>query len=432
MGPVSAPRTSPRQAIAPLRERVLGVVASLLDARGESYAPTSTLPPSLAAYQRWVTGLEQNYQGEFQDAANDFMAAARLDTTWVLPLLFAGAAHANHGDYATADSLYQVVDRRRDRLAPADRYFFELKRAELRGDNGSALRAGHEMLRLAPGSPIALILLSFSAVSLNRPREAIAALTQLDPDRPPVPQYPRYWGVLTSAQHLLGDHEAELAGASHGRRQHPDNLNALYNEGRALAALGRIEVVQRRVDEAEGLPANSGDVPSDVMRDIGAELRAHGHEVAARAAFAQALAWLDNRPAEEQATVRSRQRRAAVLYDLGRWAEARGLLERLTLERPGDVDHRGYLGVLAARRGDRAAALAAERALGALRDPYLHGRHTYWRARIAALLGERERALALLRDSLQQGREYLQVHGEADFAGLRDMPSFRELVQPKG
>jgi len=58
--------------------------------------------------------------------------------------------------------------------------------------------------------------------------------------------------------------------------------------------------------------------------------------------------------------------------------------------------------------------------------------HTYWRARIAALLGERERSLALIRDAIQQGRDYLEVHGEADFAALRDMPSFRNLMQPQG
>ncbi len=432
VGPVSAPVARPRQALASLREAVLGVVATVLDARGSAWAMTSTLPPSLAAYQRWAAGLEHNYRGEFQEAVTDFMAAARLDTTWVLPVLMAGAANSNRGDFVTADSLYQVVDRRRDRLAPADRYFFELKRAELRGDNASALRAGREMLRVAPASSVALILLSFPAMHLNRPREAIAALTRLDSDRPPITQYPRYWGVLTSAQHLLGDYQEELAAAVHGRRQHPENLHALYNEARALAALGRIADVQRLLEEVEGLSANSGSVPSDVMRDIGAELRAHGHEAAAGHAFAQALAWLDDRVAEERATIPARGRRAAVLYNLGRWVEARTVVERLLSERPGEVDFRGYAGALAARRGDLAAALAADRALAAMRDPYLHGRHTYWRARIAALLGERERSLALIRDAIQQGRDYLEVHGEADFAALRDMPSFRNLMQPQG
>ena len=82
---------------------------------------------------------------------------------------------------------------------------------------------------------------------------------------------------------------------------------------------------------------------------------------------------------------------------------------------PDALDRRGYLGVLAARRGDRAAAMAAERALAELREPYLLGRHTYWRARIAALLGDRERAVTLLRDALKEGRTYPMLHGEADF-----------------
>jgi hypothetical protein len=96
------------------------------------------------------------------------------------------------------------------------------------------------------------------------------------------------------------------------------------------------------------------------------------------------------------------------------------------------VDRRGYLGALAARRGDRAAALAADSVLASLRRAYLVGRHTYWRARIAALLGDRERAVTLLRDALREGRTYPMLHGEADLAPLHGMPAFEDLIRPKG
>jgi hypothetical protein len=109
-----------------------------------------------------------------------------------------------------------------------------------------------------------------------------------------------------------------------------------------------------------------------------------------------------------------------------------GFLGVLPGASPDEVDCRGFVGVLAARRGDRAAALAADRALATLHGPYVHGRHTYWRARIAALLGERERALALLREALQEGQMYPALHGAADLAPLRDLPAFQELIRPKG
>jgi len=138
VGPVSGPVSSPRQAIAMLRERTLGAIAGLLEARAQSWAVTSTLPPSLAAYERWSSGLEHNYQGEFDQAAADWMEAARLDTAWALPVLLAGAAYANGGHNATADSLFRVANRIRDRLTPSDRYLLDLRRAELRGDYAGA------------------------------------------------------------------------------------------------------------------------------------------------------------------------------------------------------------------------------------------------------------------------------------------------------
>jgi hypothetical protein len=109
-----------------------------------------------------------------------------------------------------------------------------------------------------------------------------------------------------------------------------------------------------------------------------------------------------------------------------------GFLGVLPGASPDEVDCRGFVGVLAARRGDRAAALAADRALATPHRPYLHGRHTYWRARIAALLGDHERAVALLRESLREGQMYPALHGAIDLAPLRDLPTFRELIRPKG
>jgi tetratricopeptide (TPR) repeat protein len=165
--------------------------------------------------------------------------------------------------------------------------------------------------------------------------------------------------------------------------------------------------------------------------------------------FARALGWYEARPAAERAAPAFAGRYAEALYAAGRWAEARRLFERLpagadsapkmegylgTLAAapPDAVDRRGYLGALAARRGDRATAIAADSALASLRRAYLAGRHTYWRARIASLLGDRERAVTLLREALGEGRTYPMLHGEGDFAPLHGMPAFQDLIRPKG
>ena len=55
-----------------------------------------------------------------------------------------------------------------------------------------------------------------------------------------------------------------------------------------------------------------------------------------------------------------------------------------------------------------------------------------WRARIHALLGDRDLAIALLRDALGQGFPHVHaLHTDLAFASLRDDPSFQELTKPK-
>jgi serine/threonine-protein kinase len=447
--PAGAPAAAPRLAVSRVRERVLGALGGLLDVSTGAWTVASGLPPSLAAYRRWSAGIEHYSRNEFSDATREFVAATRLDSTFVAPLLWAASAQTNVGAPATVDSLLRAADRSRERLAPADRYLLDKSWAELRGDWAGALRAARELARAVPNASLAPVLVGWEATRVNRPREAVAALTRLDPEGPALRRYAPYWEALTLAEHLAGDYGAELAAARRGRRLHPDRLTPVYNEARALAALGRADDAVRELDAILDLPAEPLHTPAEVMRAVGVELRAHGYAVAADTVFARALRWFDARPAAERAAAGFEGRHAEVLYAAGRWAEARRLFERLPARAdtapkmegylgtlaaapPDAVDRHGYLGALAARRGDRAAALAADSALAALRRPYLVGRHTYWRARIVSLLGDRARAVTLLRDALREGRTYPMLHGEADFAPLHGMTAFQDLIRPKG
>ena len=451
--PVSTSAAAPQQVVALLRERVLGALGGLLDARTQTWAVTSALPPSLAAYQRWSTGLEHFYRSEFEGAAREFETATRLDSTFVLPLIWAAMAQTNLGAAATADSLLQVASRSRERLSPADRYFLDNKWAESRGDWAGALRAAREMARVAPGAVTSLAIIGWEGARVNRPVESVAALVRLDPESPWLRLYAPYFEELTLAYHLLGDYQAELTAAQRGRHMHPDRLTSFYNEARALAALGRVDDVERLLSEILDLPGEALNTPADVIRVLGAELRAHGHAATAEAAFTRVLRWYAELPSAERAKPATRARHAEALYTAGRWEEAQRIFDQLTTlpsglppgavkqenyigtlaaGAPDAVDRRGYLGALAARRGDRVAALAADSALGALQSAYLVGRHTYWRARIAALLGDGERAVALLREALKEGRTYPMLHAEADLTPLQHLLSFRELIRPKG
>jgi TolB-like protein len=118
--PVTAPAAGPERAAAGIRERVVGAVGALLDLRIRPGAfVDGGRPPSLAAYRHWAAGMDHFYRNEFRRAVPGFVAAARVDPTFV------GAAALRGGGARGARRAGRgrlVLHRRRparDRLSPA-------------------------------------------------------------------------------------------------------------------------------------------------------------------------------------------------------------------------------------------------------------------------------------------------------------------------
>ena len=129
----------------------------------------------------------------------------------------------------------------------------------------------------------------------------------------------------------------------------------------------------------------------------------------------------------------SRWSQGYCLYFLNALKESEAIFRQLATEFPDNEDYVGFLGAIAARRGDRLEAARHEAALASMeRRSALPGQTTIAnRAKIAALLGEHARAVRLLRDAYgEQGT--LELHSEIDFEGLRAYAPFRELTKPKG
>ena len=134
------------------------------------------------------------------------------------------------------------------------------------------------------------------------------------------------------------------------------------------------------------------------------------------------------------------------------WLEASGrpaaAEERLETELERDPESRlpfgrlervlTQLGVLAARCGDRERALRFSgrlRELGDVATRTFHkGFYTFFRARIAAALGENEEAMRLLRQARDLGAwGQVELHRYSWWPqSLRDYPAFQEFVRPKG
>jgi predicted Zn-dependent protease len=210
----------------------------------------------------------------------------------------------------------------------------------------------------------------------------------------------------------------------------PGNLMYVAGEARALAALGRTEALFRLLEASQSKRWVIGE-PAAVMEQAARELRRHGFPQQSLAVAVRGIEWLRARPPSEWRGSH-RPALARMFYLAERWDEAQSAFERLALESPDSVDYAGYLGAIAARQKDVARAVAASEKLRRLSSADLFGRHTFWRACIASLLGERERAVSLLRDSFGQGQyQGLRVHQAPEFESIWSFPPFIELLKPR-
>ena len=448
LDPVAGPIAQPLGAVDALRQRVMAALATLFDSRLSRWATVASQPPNFQAYQEFIAGLDRFVQFDMRGAIAHFERAAAVDTTFRLPLIFAANAHMNLGEFAAAESTGHALERHVERFAPLDRSYLAWVLATCRGDGPEALRAARAMANLAPGSE-ALYLLAEDAMALNRPHEAVDALEALGPDRGFTRGWWVYWYDLTTALHLLGDHRRELQQALEGVRRFPDNPQILTTEVRALAALGRVAEMRRRIAASVNFSPARGWAPADVLLLAAVELRAHGHAPEADTTLAEARDWLAARPPAEAASAAHQLRVALVAYTAGRLADAQRGFEGLAADRsPGrsdslaavavmgdgwdQMDYLGYRGAIAARQGKRDEALRADQLLARVQRPYLFGRPAVWRARIQALLGERDAAVALLRDAFARGYPHAHgLHVDLAFESLRDYGPFRELLTPK-
>jgi predicted Zn-dependent protease len=129
--------------------------------------------------------------------------------------------------------------------------------------------------------------------------------------------------------------------------------------------------------------------------------------------------------------VSSRSRLALALYEAGRLEESQERFERLAQDFPDNPRYEATLGMVAAKRGNRAEAMRVAEWLAGLDRPGERTR-SLWRAMIAAQLGEREAAVRLLEGYFGDvGFNPWTLHNSA-FDSLRDYPPFLELLKPKG
>ena len=126
---------------------------------------------------------------------------------------------------------------------------------------------------------------------------------------------------------------------------------------------------------------------------------------------------------------------ANCLYWAEKWDEAKEHYEGLAKEFPDSLGYKSFLGNLAALLGNRTEAQRISDELGKIERPYLFGTIPYYQANIASLLGEKEKAVKLLQESLARGGVFSPggaYHAVMALEPLADYPPFKEFIKPKG
>jgi tetratricopeptide (TPR) repeat protein len=268
----------------------------------------------------------------------------------------------------------------------------------------------------------------FEAIRTNRPAKAVEILEGMDPDRPDVARWRPYWSQLTQAYHMLGRYQEELEAVWRGLERFPGQAPLVYRELRALVGLGRLDEVMDGI----GLLRSRSETRSRLL-DLAQELRVHGHEDLAEDVLDEALAWHEAQSTDPERAEPLRGQRASALYLKGRLDEARSIYRELHRDYPGSFTYLGRLGTIAARLGDGEEASRISEQLAAMEGPYVWGLALAWQARIAAVLGDADEAVALLREAHEAGGSYgLWLHLDPDFALISGHPGFEELRRPKG
>lgn len=434
---VSVPRDSTVQGIDLLRSRVLAALALAADT--VYHIRAAAPPPTYEAYRAYIGGMEAFVGGDPATALRLYLQAAAEDTTWAMPRIAAAIMYSNLGNDTAADSVLAPLAAARERLGPLESGTLDMMLGMLRGDHGAAYVGMREAARIAPGT-INEYMVAELARKMNRPSEAVAVLERMGAERGELRGWTPYWRELSWSYHMLGDHERELATARSARERYPQDAFVLSLEVAALAALGRVAEVRARVDERVASADARSPRAGELMMSAARELEVHGHPAAAAELRERGLAWCETRRDQVQVTGPHRSLCAHLLSDAGRLEEAGVVLALLVEEFPGNPILVGRLGVVLARLGDVEGAKALSEEVARYSSPMgragpintTGGEHTVQRAAIAAWLGDRAEALALLRQAQGEGLvfgPYLQAHPA--LAPLREDPGFNEWLRPR-
>ena len=451
--PIGAPVADPLAAVDELRQRLAAALGTIVDPRASYFVTPSMRPPRFDAYAEYVMAQDLYWRGAFAPAFPHFRRAAELDPSFDAAAAWLTVNAVGIARCDIVDSVATALNARVATLGPWERFTVSVSKARCASDWEEHNRLQRARLDLQPGSSHVRWTLAVGYRQLGTPAQAITQLTAIDPARDLAWMSDDakllYWRELTADYHALGDFGSELAIALRLTREGRAPLAAAYIRARALAGAGRANEALAALDNIDALPPEPALVagitggwmrapelasPGWVMYQVATEFAAHGAPASAsRAAAEHAVAWFTRHANPGPLPPEQRFVLAHALVLVGRASEGRQVQDALARAAPRVVGIRGAMGAISAAAGDSTQARRTAAWLAAQPSQFPVGMPTFYRASIAALLGDAGGALDLL-EALPHGAHPYDVgllHTDPAFAALRGDPRFERLVQPR-
>lgn len=121
-----------------------------------------------------------------------------------MPLFFNAIAHGREERPEFIDKINKLQN-----LSQGERYFLDWLKSGQEGDGESRFRIMLQLEALNPGT-MHSYQLGGDAIAVNRPHTALEALNRLDQENIFIRDWGYYWGHLTTALHMIGNHKQEL------------------------------------------------------------------------------------------------------------------------------------------------------------------------------------------------------------------------------
>ena len=426
---VTASRATPGAGLDELRKRVVATMHSASDTSVSSMPGVFSAPPSVEAYDELRKGIE----GFFRIDPRTFehlQAAMQIDTNYAAPYVFNAFATLVRLGIPKADTAVRAADRLRDRATPAELAALDYVHAVVDGDPGASTAAVQRFMAAQKGSMEAPLMVASNALATHHPQLALDALAKTDPDRGLNLVGPFYWLYLAEAERQLGDQKASLAAAREGWKRFPENGNAFPLLVVGLVNAGRLDELRQVLSEMR----------NPMMAVAGAALASGALAGAGRAEEAKAMAneWLARVPTDTAGgrAAGIRNVRMVLLLECQRWPELEAHARQWQDTTYGDARRLSMstaLAVALIHQQRTADAIAIEHAIAAQHPRYSRGDYMYARAVIAAHLGKKADAVALLEDALRNGFK-LQFAGtlfgaDVMLAPLHGFPAFDALLK---